>query len=423
MLYDNALLARLYTETYLVTRDDQYRRVAEETLDYLVREMRHPDGGFFSTQDADTDGQEGAFFVWSLDEVRQTLGADAALFSLVFDVTATGNFEGRTILHRPRSLTTLARVTGKSVETLAAVIERSRPKLLAVRERRPRPGRDEKVITAWNGLALRALAQAAGAFDRADYLALAVQNAQFLLERVRRADGRVLRRWTEPPGAEIPGYLEDEALLIDGLLALYRVHGDPLWLREARALADGMLTRFWDETHQCWYDTAPDHDRLPVRPRDTSDHATPSGHSVAVEVLLHLAALTDHDDYRERAEHSLHTHQAMLQQVPQAFGRLLCAADRSLAQGSEVVLVGRERLDPAVQALSNVVHQSYRPWVVVAYYLEAHDAALMDWLPLVRGRTMVHGQATAYVCTGMTCRPPVTEAEALRQQLDGMYEC
>ncbi|MFN8567583.1 MAG: hypothetical protein U0Z44_08700 [Kouleothrix sp.] len=277
MLYDNALLARVYTEMFQATGEPFYRRIAEETLDYLVREMRHPAGGFFSTQDADSEGQEGKFFVWTPAELREILHGDALLFGQVFDVTERGNFEHKNILHVLRRPAEVARVTGQPVARVEQLIARGRQLLLAARERRVKPARDEKVLAGWNGMALRAFAQAALAFGRADYRAVAEQNAAFVLRELRRADGTLLRVWKDDCAGTVPAYLGDHALLADGLLALYEATFEPGWLLAARELADTMLARFWDDAIGGFYDTAADHEALVVRPRDTGDNATPAG--------------------------------------------------------------------------------------------------------------------------------------------------
>jgi hypothetical protein len=419
MLYDNALLARIYTEMFQMSQEPFYRRIAEETLSYMVREMHHPRGGFYSTQDADTEGKEGAFFVWSIEEIQAVLGNDAPLFCELYGITARGNFEGENILHLPRSFEEAVQATSKSEEDVAAVAKRSRETLWNRREQRVRPGRDEKVLTAWNGMALRAFAVAAAAFERADYLNIARRNADFLLHNLRRADGRVLRSWADLPEQanvpQTPGYLEDYALLADGLLALYMVDGSARWLEETLVLADEMLALFWDDEVGGFYDTAHDHEHLVLRPRDVTDNATPSGNSVAVEVLLRLAALTGSETYRARAGQVLTTLSPSFPRIPTAFGRLLCAADFALARVREVVLAG-DRDTADMQALMQVVLRAYRPYVVVAYTSGEEQTEHLR-LPLLQGRTTIEGRAAAYVCEQFTCSLPVTDAVDLRQQL------
>ncbi len=419
MLYDNAQLARLYVEAFQATGDRFLLRIADETLAYMMREMLHPDGGFYSTQDADSltpsgHKEEGAFFVWTPDEIREALGEDATLFNAAFDVTRHGNFEGRTILHLPRPLEEVARVTGVTLERLNDVIARGRAHLVEVRERRSRPDRDEKVLTAWNGMALRAFAVAAAATGRDDYLAVARRNADFLLHALRRPDGRVQRSWKDGK-ATIPGYLEDYALLIDGLLALYHVDGNPRWLSESITLADAMQTLFWDVRQGAFYDAAADHEALITRPRDVSDNATPAGNSVAVDVLLRLAALTGDETYRSIADRTLHAMSGLITRFPLGFGRLLCATDFALARVRETAIVG----DPAsadAQALLKTVHRAYLPHVVLAQ-LRPGDEIAPTLTPLLRDRDQIGGKPTAYVCEGFACKLPVTDAAALREQL------
>jgi hypothetical protein len=422
MLYDNAQLARLYLEAHQVTQEPFYRQIAEETLDYLLREMQHPDGGFYSTQDADSPpyqgahSEEGAFFVWRPEEIREVLGPDTMLFSQLYDVTGPGNFEGRNILHLPRPLEEVARVTGVEQERLEEVQQRARRRLWEVREQRIKPARDEKILTAWNGMALRAFAAAAAALDRADYLDAARRNAEFVLANLRRAeDGRLLRSWKDGR-ATLNGYLEDYAQLADGLLALYTADANPRWLNEALALADAMLDLFWDEANGTFYDTAHDHETLVSRPRDLGDNATPAGSSVAAEVLLRLSALTGSDTYRARAEQALTAMTEIMSRAPTGFGRLLCAADLALARVREVALVGDMQGDE-MRDLLGVLHQSYWPHTVVAFKPTGNGASAPD-LPLLQGRDQVEGKATAYVCENFACKLPVTDAASLRQQLE-----
>jgi hypothetical protein len=422
MLYDNAQLARLYLEAYQVTQEPFYRQIAEETLDYMLREMQHPQGGFYSTQDADSPpyqgahSEEGVFFVWTPEEIREVLGADASLFSQLYDVTAPGNFEGRNILHMPRPLEEVARVTGVALERLEEVQQRGRRRLWEAREQRIKPARDEKVLTAWNGMALRAFAAAAAALGRADYLEAARRNADFLLTNLRRTeDGRLLRSWKDGR-ATLNGYLEDYAQLADGLLALSTADADPRWLGEALALADALLELFWDDANTTFYDTAHDHETLVTRPRDFGDNATPAGSSVAAEVLLRLAALTGNDIYRTRAEQTLASMTELMGRAPTGFGRLLCAADLALARVREVALVGDVQRDD-MRDLLGVLHQSYWPHTVVAIKPTGNGATPPD-LPLLQGRDQVEGKATAYVCENFACKLPVTDAASLRQQLE-----
>ena len=421
MLYDNALLARLYLETFQLTGMPFYRQIAVETLDYMARELHHPQGGFYSTQDADSlpfpdaaHAEEGAFYVWSPDEVREHLGEDAALFCQLYDVSRTGNFEGKNILNLPRELAEVARVTGASPERLEQVASRGRAQLFAARERRPRPFRDEKIITAWNGMALRAFAAASLPLGSDRYLVIARSCAHFLLAHLRRPDGRLLRSWKDGRTGP-PAFLEDYALLIDGLLALHAADGDPAWLRESLALADAMIDLFWDESIAGFYDTARDHEALVARPRDAGDNATPSGTSVAAEVLLRLDALSGRERYRQCAEAVLAGQAALLARFPAGFGRMLCAADLAATPITELAIVGAP--DAAdTRALLQVALAPYRPHVVVAR-MPPGDTLAAGLTPLLAQREAIGGAATAYVCARFACNLPVQTPEALAAQL------
>jgi uncharacterized protein YyaL (SSP411 family) len=422
MLYDNALLARLYVEAHQATGEPLYRTIAEETLAYLEREMLDPAGGFYSTQDADSlphpqadHGEEGAFFVWTPAEVREQLGEDAALFCQLFDVSRQGNFEGKNILHLPREIAEVARVTGAPAERLEQLAASGRARLLAAREQRPRPFRDEKIITAWNGMALRAFAAAAAGLGEPRYLAVAQRNAHFLLSTLRRSDGRLLRSWKDGRPGPL-GFLEDYALLADGLLALHAADGDPRWLREAIAIADAMLDLFWDEELGGFYDTAADHEALITRPRELSDNATPAGNSVAAELLLRLAALTGREIYDERAERLLTGAAPLLARFPAGFGRMLCATDLAAMPIVELAIVG-EPAATDTAALLAVALRPYRPHLVLARRRPGDDAAAA-LTPLLQDRAAIGGRATAYVCEGFVCKLPAQSPDELRIQLE-----
>ncbi|HYY57961.1 MAG TPA: thioredoxin domain-containing protein, partial [Pyrinomonadaceae bacterium] len=286
MLYDNALLARLYLHVYQQTNDGFYRRIVEETLDYVAREMTDARGGFYSTQDADSEGHEGKFFVWTVEEIKKVLGEeDGALFCSYYDVTPGGNFEGQNILNVPRPLEDVAEAAGVTPERLQEALERGRRELFAVRERRVKPGRDEKILTAWNGLMLASFAEAAAILDRADYLDVAKKNAEFILANLRR-EGLLLRTYKDGQ-AKLNGYLEDYSFFADGLIALYESTGELRLLEEALAITTRMTEEFWDEKEGGFFYTGESHEELIVRSKDYFDNATPSGNSVAAEVLLH----------------------------------------------------------------------------------------------------------------------------------------
>jgi hypothetical protein len=414
MLYDNALLSRLYLHVYQLTNDDFYRRIAEETFDYVLREMTDERGGFYSTQDADSEGHEGKFFVWTPAEIRDILGEeDGALFCAYYDVTEGGNFEGQSILNVKRRAEDAARDAGTTVERLNEALARGRRELFAARERRIKPQRDEKVLTAWNGLMLASFAEAAAILGRDDYLEAAKRNAQFVLDNLRR-DSLLLRTYKDGQ-ARLNAYLEDYAFYTDGLLALYEATGELRWLEEARFLADKMNEEFWDEQEGGYFYTGQSHEELIVRSKDFMDNATPSGNSVAADVLLRLATLTGNDDYSRRAVTIFRLLRDQLMRYPSAFGRLLGALDFYLSSPKEIVIVGA-RGEAGTQALIREVWKTYLPNKVVVQ-AEEHDEAAAETVPLLRDRSMVDGLATAYVCEHYTCQRPVTTASELAAQL------
>ncbi len=415
MLYDNALLSRLYLHVYQKTNDEFYRRIAEETFAYVAREMTNEQGGFYSTQDADSEGYEGKFFVWTPQEIINILGAeDGRLFSDYYDVTEAGNFEGVNILHVSRSVKDTAKAAGVLVERLTEALERGRRELFAAREKRVKPARDEKILTAWNGLMLASFAEAAAILERDDYLNIARRNAEFVLDNLRR-DGLLLRTYKDGQ-AKLNAYLDDYAFYADGLLALYEASGEVRWLEEAQAIADTMLREFWDEQAGGFFYTGKSHEELIVRSKDYFDNATPSGNNVAADVLLRLSVLTGNDDYRQRAETVLRILGEPLMRYPSAFGRALCALDFHLSSPKEIVIIG-ERDGADTRQLTREVWKRFLPNKIVAQAIE-HDERATQLVPQLRERTKLDGMATAYVCEHYSCRAPVTTAEELSAQLE-----
>jgi uncharacterized protein YyaL (SSP411 family) len=402
MLYDNGQLASLYLHGWLAFGNVEYRRLCEETLDYILREMADPAGGFYSAQDADSEGHEGKFFVWTADEILEALGPDEGRVALAYwGVDRGANFEGKNILWVP----------GEPAPERIAV---ARQKLFEVRERRVHPGRDDKVLASWNGLACRALAEAGRALDRPDYVAAAVKNADFVLGAMR-ADGRLLRTW-KAGQAKLKAYLEDYAMVAAALVDVYEATFERRWLDEARDLADAMLRLFWDDEASGFYDTGNDHERLIVRPRNLFDNAVPSGSSVAIETLLRLDVLTGRSEYRTRALAALRPMGDLMSRYPGGFGRFLCAHDFNVGPVVEVAL-----LAPSADSLGPLaaeVFGRFLPNRVVAGAVGA-DPEQRAGLPLLEGRGPVDGQATAFVCRNYTCDLPVTDPAALAGQLDG----
>ncbi len=327
MLYDNALLARVYLHAWQVTGNPLYRRITEETLDFVARELRHEAGGFYSSYDADSEGEEGKFYVWSADEIRRELGEDAALFCAAYDVTDRGNWEGQNILNMSRPLATVAEEFNMDPAEAAQRLAAARAHLYDVRTKRVWPGLDDKVLTAWNGLMLAAFAEAGVALNRPDYTAIAEQNAEFLRDTLRRVDGRLLRTWKAGSEARYNGYLEDYAYLADGLLALYQSTLDVRWFVWARELADSLLTHFIDDEDGGFFDTSDDHEDLLHRPKELQDNATPSGNAMASGVLLKLALLTGDGRYWDVAEQATAGLYEMMARYPGSFAQWLGNAD------------------------------------------------------------------------------------------------
>jgi uncharacterized protein YyaL (SSP411 family) len=377
--------------------------------------MTSEEGGFYSAEDADSEGEEGKFYVWTPDELEAVLNPDeASLAARYWDVTERGNFEGKNILHVARPPEAVADEFGLSTEELWTRIATIRAKLFAAREERVRPGRDEKILAAWNGLMLRSFALTARVTGREDYREAAVKNGTFIVEKLKE-DGRIHRSYKDGR-ARFNGYLEDYAMVADGLLALYEATFETRWLLEADALLDAVSELFWDEEKRTFYDTPADHEELVTRPRDVYDNATPSGTSVATEVLLKLALFLDRGDYRQRAEDVLEKLAGGMEKVPSGFGRLLCALDLSTSETREVAIVGDpEALD--TRDLLDTVYAGYLPNKVVAGRSPDDDEA-GGLIPLLAQRPAREGKATAYVCVHYACQTPTTDPEELSRQLD-----
>jgi uncharacterized protein len=414
MLYDNALLSGLYLHFYQVSHDESARHVTEGILDYVVREMTDAAGGFYSTQDADSEGVEGKFFVWSLDEIKQLLGARAAsLFAAYYNVTEEGNFEDENILNVTHDLAEVANSQKVTTDELQSSLNQSRELLFAARERRVKPARDEKILTAWNGLMLSSFAEAAAVFGRADYLNVARANARFVLANLRQ-DGLLLRTYKDGQ-AKLNAYLEDYAFFVDGLLTLFEVSGELEWFEAANSLTATMIDEFWDNEEGGFFYTGLSHEDLIVRSKDYFDNATPAGNSVAAEVLLRLGVLTDNRDYQRRAVTILRLMAKALQRYPSGFGRLLCALDFYLGNPKEIVLIGADGSADTDQ-LKQEIWQNYLPNKIVAQASSANSAAAQK-VPLLRDRPQLDGKATVYVCENFTCKNPTSSPQELASQL------
>lgn len=407
MLYDNAQLIRIYLHLFQITGDEFFKRIAVETLEYVRREMLDDGGGFYSSQDADSEGEEGKFFVWTPAEVEAVLGPDdAQLFNFYYDVSDEGNFEGRNILHVSYTPEAAARALKVDETRLANVLVRGGDLLSAEREKRVKPFRDEKVLTAWNGLMLAAFAEASSVLGREDYLEIAIRNADFLLAELQQ-DGRLLRTWKDGR-AKLNAYIEDYANLADGLIELFEASGETRYLHEARRLADLMITEFWDEENGGFYFTSADHEELIVRNKDFYDNATPSGNSVAADVLLRLARFFGDERYERFGSSVLRIISGQIKRYPQGFGRALSTIEFLLSPPQEIAVIGPRGSDLEIE-----IRGRYLPTTVMAFAGGASDD-----MPLLRDRSTVGGNPAVYICENFVCSRPITDVTELRSELD-----
>jgi hypothetical protein len=407
MLYDQALLTSAYLHAHLVTGEPRYRRIVEETIGYVLRDLRHEQGGFFSAEDADSEGVEGKFYLWSLEEIERICGEDAPEVVRYFGVTEGGNFEDPHTGYRGNILHVVDR-TGDAPEG----VRRAVPKLFAAREQRVRPGLDDKVLLAWNALFLRSLAEAAAAFERDDWMDAARRNARFLLTDLRRDDGRLLRSWQDGRANHL-AYAEDYAALLEALVTLAEVD-DVSWLADAGWVADELLRLFHDDDGGGFFTTGVDAESLIVRPKEYQDNATPAENSLASNALLRLAALTGVGRYEVPAEEVLRLLGTVLAEHASAFAYLLGALERLVTPPLEVAVIG-DGTDQRADALRREVHGRLLPAAVT---VSAAPGTGADVTPLLADRALVDGKPTAYVCEHFACRRPVTSPEDLRAELD-----
>ncbi|MEK6754275.1 MAG: thioredoxin domain-containing protein [Chloroflexota bacterium] len=432
MLYDNALLVRAYLHAWQVTKEPAFKRIVEETLDFIAREMTHEQGGFYSSLDADSEGEEGRFYVWSLNEIRNVLNNDSDFFEAAYGIIPDGNWEGKTILHRQMDDASLAARFGLNLEAVPAKLAESHSRLLAARSMRARPGTDDKILTAWNGLMLAAFAEAARALTlesdsllpentqekntqqtvrlQREYLSAATRSAEFLLSELRPG-GKLRRAWRDGKTTN-EVFLEDYAALILGLLELYQTDFNNTWFTSAKELADEMIERF-SAPEGGFFDTPNDGETLLIRPKDIQDNATPSGNSLACEALSKLAAFTDEGRYRDIAEKSLTLIAGYVLRYPLGFARWLSAAENALGTMKQVAVLG-EAQDENFQRMLNALRAEYRPGVVTA----ASSHPIKENSPaLLNDRALMENKSTAYVCEGFICKQPTTEFQTLIEQL------
>lgn len=410
MLYDNAQLVRSLALLYRITGNEFFKRVMEETLDYLIREMLHSEGGFYSTQDADSEGEEGKFFVWSLMEVNQILGEkDGEIFCRIYDVTELGNFEGKNILHPILTVAQAAALFKKTPDQIETLIAQAKHKLLAAREARKKPLRDDKIIAAWNGLMLSGLAEAVKISDKPSFLAAANRTIELIFTRMF-SDGLLLHMYKDGMAKQL-GFLDDYAFLAIGLLDFYEATLDRSALERAVELTEVMLREFWDSSQGSFFYTGNSHEQLISRTKPCFDASVPSGNAKATELLLRLYHLTGKEDFRGKAEIVLRSYSHAMESQPFGFAHMLCALDFYLRKPKDVIVVGKPD-DSRTTELLAVINSLYLPSMTVQ--LVGPDEPLEEVSPLLAGKTQIHGSATAYVCHNYTCSAPVTQPEELR---------
>jgi uncharacterized protein len=415
MLYDNALLARLYLDAGRALNEPEFLRVAREILEYVLREMTSPEGGFYSSQDADSEGEEGKFFLWTPAEAQAAIGDDglAKIAARYFDISEEGNFEGRNILNRTIDQADTAKMFAKPAEDIARAIETVKTRLFAAREKRIKPGRDEKILAAWNAMMIAAFAEGYRALGDPRYLAAAERAVSFTMTTLW--DGRALRRSYKDGVARFNAYLEDYALMTDAMIDTYEASLDPRHLEFARALADVILDRFLDRENGGFFFTSDDHEELITRSKAAFDGSTPSGNSAAVMALLRLHAYTGDERYAKEAARTINLFAELIEKQPFGFAHMLEATDLYFRGPTEIVLVGERS------------SSDFRAWIERAGLLYVPNRALFaadaqgggGMVPeQVRGKSQVNGQLTAYVCRDRTCSPPMTTFEAVIAALD-----
>jgi uncharacterized protein YyaL (SSP411 family) len=426
MLYDQALVSSIYLDAYQLTGKPLYARIAAEILDYVIDDLQSPEGGFYSTRDADSEGLEGKYYIWTIEQVREALGAeDAKLFCDYYDVTDSGNWNElhghappgpKNILRVQKPPAEFAALHGLEVERLEARLASMRSTLLEARRKRVPPGLDDKVLTAWNGLMIASLAKGANILGEPKYAQAAARAADFVLLHLRR-DGRLLRTWRRGE-ARLRGYLSDYAFLIEGLIHLYETTFNDRWLKEADGLNQILIRFYYDEAKGGFFFTASDAEPLIARTKNPRDGAIPSGNSVQALNLLRLAALLGQEDYRAKAEAIFGAFRQMTESNPSAFERLLCGLDFARTLTQEIAVVGSPT-DADTRALLAVVHARYRPNKILAVSDGSDGSDPAASVPLLRGKTARDGRPTAYVCRNYVCKAPVATPEELASQLDG----
>jgi len=420
MLYDNALLASLYADAFrhLGTGNHSqnnaqiYAQVTRETLDYILVQMTDATGAFYSTEDADSEGEEGKFYVWKLSEVEQVLGGQRANeFCAIYDITAKGNFEGHSILNLPQSIAEYAKAKSIDELELRKRLAEDRAKLFAHRAKRVRPSLDDKVIVSWNALMITAMVKGYRAVGDDRYLQAAIKCANFIKTQMRRDDGRLYHSWRQGK-ATFDAYLDDYSYLIDALAELVQVHGDAEWLTWAMELAKLMQDNFEDPAGGFFY-TSDDHEQLIARSKDMADSSVPSGNAMAASGLLALGRLTDNTDLLDAAKKTLQACSGVITSSPQAAGQSLRALHRGFLPSRQWALIGGEDLQAFDDSRASLLRILQPAAVTIVCRNETERSALEPICPLVEGRKAVGGQVTLYACTDFVCQAPIIGTEAI----------
>ena len=426
MLYDQALTALAALDACQLTGKAEYARTAEEIFTYVLRDMTSAEGGFYSAEDADSEGEEGRFYVWTQADLRRVLGEkEAAFWEPVFNVTAEGNYReeasgrptGSNILHLDRPLSAWARELGVAESELEARWEGARARLFAARETRVHPLKDDKVLADWNGLMIAALAEGARVLGNAEYEAAAERAARFVLAQMRGADGRLFHRFRLGERA-VRGQATDYAFMVHGLLHLYRATFRVEWAEEAAALQRVMVAELWDEAAGGFFLAAPDERELPVRPKDLADGAAPSANSVALTNLLWLSRLTGDTGWAERAQAMVRAFAGTIERQPAGFVYFLCGLDFALRPGQDVVLAG-EAQSPDARRLIDVLNGGFAPNRVALFKSGENAARLARLAGYTDGIDIARGGAAAHLCVGASCKESVTSVDDLVARLAG----
>ncbi|MDF2576990.1 MAG: uncharacterized protein K0S74_474 [Chlamydiales bacterium] len=418
MLYDNALLMQNYCELYQVTKNLYYKCILRETAEFIIREMTSSEGGFYSAIDADSEGEEGKFYVWNYDEITNALySGEAKIFCEYYGVTKQGNWEGKNILHVTHNVEKLAQKFELTPQELIDLLERCRIRLHRIRKQRTPPATDDKILTSWNGLMIEALAKCGHLLHQSRYLHAAEGAANFILQKLRKPDGRLLRTYRSHK-AHLEAYLEDYAYLIKSLIALYEASAKPQYIKEAAHLCTIMIQDFHDQSSKSFYNTAHEHESLYLRPREGNDDALPNPNAIAAEVLAKMSLYFDQSEWKVYAQQAINSYAERIREYPTAFGRSLSLIN-FLAEPPTLLVLSGIPSSKEYLTLQQILAEHYLPHALVAHY----DNTIPEeeqLLSLLKGKKPVNGQATLYICRNYTCLAPLTDLEKIKKELQAI---